>query len=118
MSEDLIIRGSLRIEPGHIREFCAVAAEMLAVTKARDTRTIAFDTYLDEVDGTWIALERYPDSDALMSHFANQDPEIKARLLAISHLGTAEVFGRPTPELLAKISGYRPVVYTPLHSLD
>ena len=114
---DLFIRGSLIINPGKLNEFVDVAEKMIAIHRSRDQRTIAFDTYLDEGNSLWVALERYPDSEGLMQHWANQDPELKARLMTLCRPGDAEMFGSPSQAVLDRARVYATRVFKPLHSL-
>lgn len=111
------VRGALRVKPGRLAEFKKLAAAMMDVTRERDERTLEFDTFLDEDSGVWIALERYPDSDALLEHFAHQDQPLKARLLETCEPLPAELYGTPSQRLLDVLGQYTPSVFAPLHRM-
>ena len=116
MSE-IRIRGALRVKPGQLEEFKALSAAMMKVSRERDQRTLEFTTYLNEDNGVWIALERYPDSDALFEHWAHQDQDLKARLLQTCEPMPLELYGTPSARLLDALSQYTPAVFAPLDRL-
>lgn len=111
---EIRVRGALRVRPGQLSEFKTLAAEMMAVTRERDRRTLGFETFLDEESGVWIALEHYPDSEALLEHWSLQDRDLKGRFLETCDPEPAELYGAPSPELLAAMGRYTPRVYAPL----
>lgn len=96
----------MKIQPGKLDEFVQAAAKMLSATAERDTGTMQYDWFLNSDQTICAIREAYESSEALLAHMAHLDEALgkrPLRLLAYDH--QSEVFGDPSPELLAVIQG-------------
>lgn len=96
----------MRIQPGKLDEFKQIAAQMLAVTEAKDTGTLQYDWFLNNEQTVSVIHEAYEDSEALLAHLAHLDEGLgkrPLRLLAFDH--QAEAFGTPSEKLLVVTQG-------------
>ena len=98
-----------------MEEFKRLSAECMAIVRAKDTGTLAYDTYFNEDQSACVVHERFRDSDALIEH-----SEHLAHLMeAILATGTVEgeLLGEPSDELRAKLAGSSVGLFTPYLSL-
>lgn len=105
----------IQIPDGHLEEFKAAAARCLDGVRERDEGTLRYDWYLN-ADGTeCIVLERYRDSDAVMSHMANIGEEM-AQISAIAEV-SIKALGEPSSQLMEASEGLNIEYYAPLQRL-
>ena len=90
----------LTVRPGCLEGFKKQAAEILRITKEKDTRTLRYDWFLSS-DGTECEVrEAYTEPDGLIEHNAHV-VEARAKLFkeyADGHFMT--LYGEPSPELI------------------
>ncbi|HSE80921.1 MAG TPA: hypothetical protein VLA87_04385 [Gaiellaceae bacterium] len=98
----------LKIRHGELEGFKRQAAEIMRLTKERDTKPLRYDWFLSD-DGTECELrESYVDADALLEH-QHHIREAKAKLFrdfADDH--TMTLYGEPSPglaELMEAMAG-------------
>ena len=102
------------IHKGKLEEFKALAAECIRTVREKDSGTLQYDWCLNEAQTECVVLEAYRDSEAVLEHIANLGATLGA-ILAVCW--TFEVFGSPSPELLAAAAGLSPKVYSPFQSM-
>src|SRR5262249_28128986 len=93
------VKAHLRIREGELAGFRQQAAEMMRLTRERDTRTLCYDWFLSD-DGTECEVrEAYVDADALVEHARNvaEARETLFRDFAYDHEMT--LYGEPSPAL-------------------
>jgi quinol monooxygenase YgiN len=67
----LEVHAHMKIRPGQLEGFKRQAAELIRLTKAKDTRTLRYDWFISR-DGTECEVhEAYVNSDGLVEHSAN-----------------------------------------------
>ena len=65
------VRARLKVRDGKLEEFKQQAAEMMRVTREKNTGTLAYDWFLSEDGTTCEVREAYVDADALVEHALN-----------------------------------------------
>ncbi len=89
----------LKIRPGQLEGFKQQAAEMLRLTKEKDTKTLRYDWFISR-DGTECEVrEAYESSEGLIEH-QNHVAEARNKIFAEfaeDHVMTG--YGEPSPEL-------------------
>jgi quinol monooxygenase YgiN len=116
------VKAHLRIRDGGLDGFKQQAAEMMRLTKEKDTGTLRYDWFLSD-DGTECEVrEAYLDADSLVEHARNVN-EARDRLFrdfAYDHEMT--LYGEPSPALAALIERLGGLVpfkqFTQLQGLD
>ena len=93
------VTARLKVREGELEGFMQQAAEMMRLTREKDTKTLRYDWFLTK-DGTECEVhEAYVDADALIEHAQNV-AEARARLFqdfAYDHKMT--IYGEPSPAL-------------------
>jgi quinol monooxygenase YgiN len=65
------VRARLKVRDGQLEGFKRQAAEMMRVTREKDTGTLAYDWFLSDDGTTCEVREAYVDADALVEHAMN-----------------------------------------------
>ena len=103
------VKARLKIRDGELAGFKEQAAEMMRLTRERDTKTLRYDWFLNG-DGTECEVrEAYVDADALIEHAQNvaEARDTLFRDYAYDHEMT--LYGEPSPalaELMEKLAGH------------
>lgn len=95
------VTARLKVRDGELAGFKRQAAEMMRLTRERDTKTLRYDWFLND-DGTECEVrEGYRDADALIEHAHNvvEAREELFRHFADDHEMT--LYGEPSPALAA-----------------
>ena len=97
------VTARLKVREGELDGFKQQAAEMIRLTKEKDTKTLRYDWFLSD-DGTACEVrEGYVDADGLLEH-AHNVAEAREKLFrdhAYGHEMT--IYGEPSPALAALI---------------
>jgi quinol monooxygenase YgiN len=104
------VMARLKVRDGQLEGFKRQAAEMMRLTREKDTKTVRYDWFLSD-DGTECEVrERYVDADALIEHAHNviEAREVLFRDFAYDHNMT--LYGEPSPALAALIDQLEGVV--------
>jgi quinol monooxygenase YgiN len=111
------IQGIARFEfhRGKLDEFKRLAAEGVAIVRAKDIGTLQFEVYLSDDQSEGIVLERYRDSEALIEHGANFG-DLGQAILATGTASSA-LLGAPSADLRAMLTGSPVRLFTPLLSM-
>jgi quinol monooxygenase YgiN len=93
------VRAQLKVREGKLDGFKEQAAEMMRVTKDRDTGTLAYDWFLS-ADGTECEVhEAYVDADALVDHAFHVREARDALFAEFAYDHRMTLFGVPSPRL-------------------
>lgn len=103
------------IHEGRLKEFKALAAECIRKVRENEPDTLQYEWFLNGAQTECVVLEVYSDSAAVLHHIANLGPTLAA-LLAICDW-TFEVFGAPSPELVAATASLNLTIYSPLQNV-
>ena len=114
------VRAQLKVREGQLEGFKQQAAEMMRVTKDRDTGTLAYDWFLS-ADGTECEVhETYVDADALVDHALHVREARDAMFATFAYDHRMTFFGEPTPRLgeMVERIGVNAKVFTLLQALE
>lgn len=104
------VTARLKIHEGKLEQFEKAAAACLQSVREKDTGTRQYDRFYNADRTECVVRETYDDSDAILEHIANLG-ETFGDLLAACDL-SLEVFGDPSPELVAASEGLDVTVYS------
>ena len=104
------VTARLKIRDGELEGFKRQAAEMMRLTRERDTKTLRYDWFLSE-DGTECEVrESYVDADALIEHAHNVSEAREALFREFAYDHNMTIYGEPSPALAALIAQLSGVV--------
>jgi quinol monooxygenase YgiN len=102
------VAARLKVRDGELEGFKRQAAEMMRLTREKDTKTLRYDWFLSD-DGTECEVrEGYLDADALLehAHHVGEARDMLFRDFADGH--TMTLYGEPSPalaELMERLAG-------------
>lgn len=97
------VRAHLKVRGGQLEGFKRQAAEMMRVTREKDTGTLAYDWFLSN-DGTECEVrEAYVDTDALIEHALNVRAAREAMFAEFAYGHKMTFYGDPSPRLVALV---------------
>ncbi len=99
------VRARLKIREGEVEGFKRQAAEIMRMTREKDTKTVRYDWFIDE-DGVQCEVrESYIDADGLLEHneHVREARDQLFRDFAYDHDMT--IYGEPSPALAALMEG-------------
>ena len=98
------VRARLKVRDGQLEGFKRQAAEMMRVTKEKDTGTLAYDWFLSE-DGTMCEVhEAYVDAYALVEHAMNVREVREAMFAQFAYDHQMAFYGDPSPRLIQLVN--------------
>jgi quinol monooxygenase YgiN len=103
------------IHKGKLEEFKVLAAQCMRTVRERDSGTLQYDWFLNEVKTECVVQEAYRDSEAALEHIVHLGATLGAILSVCDW--TFEVYGTPSPELVEAAAGLGPKVYSPFQSM-
>ena len=103
------------VHTGKEDEAADLVRQFVEIVREKDTRTLRYDVFFHSERGEYVFHERYEDSDAVLEHVGNLGDTFGA-MLEVSDL-TVEIYGAPSPALLAATEGLDITVYVHAHSL-
>ena len=98
------VRARLKVRDGQLEGFKQQAAEMMRVTREKDTGTLAYDWYLSEDGTTCEVREAYVDADALVEHAMNVREAREAMFAEFASDHQMAFYGDPSPRLIALVN--------------
>ena len=113
-------RAHLKVREGQLEGFKRQAAEMMRVTREKDTGTLAYDWFLSK-DGTECEVhEAYVDADALVEHAVNVRDARAVMFAEFAYGHKMAFYGVPSPRLIELVSkiGVDAEWFTLLHALE
>jgi len=97
-------RAHLKVRDGQLEGFKRQAAEMMRVTREKDTGTLAYDWFLSK-DGTECEVhEAYVDADALVEHALNVRDARAMMFAEFAYDHKMTFYGDPSPRLAELVS--------------
>ena len=96
-------RAQLKVREGQLEGFKRQAAEMMRVTREKDTGTLAYDWFLSK-DGTECEVhEAYVDADALVEHALNVREAREVMFAEFAYAHKMAFYGDQLPRLIALV---------------
>jgi len=114
------VRARLKVRDGQLEGFKRQAAEMMRLTKEKDTGTLAYDWFLSN-DGTECEVrEAYVDPDALVEHGFHVREARDALFAEFAYDHKMAFYGEPSPRLLELVNkiGVNVTYFTLLQALE
>ena len=111
------VTARLKVRDGELEGFRRQAAEMMRLTREKDTKTLRYDWFLNDDGSACEVRESYLDADGLLEH-AHNVAEAREKLFrdyAYDHDMT--LYGEPSPALAALIDKLAGVVEFNRYSL-
>ncbi len=87
----------------------------MVTVRNRDHGTLQYDWFINEDETECTVLEKYVNSDVVLSHMANLG-ELLGQLLAASDF-SGEVYANPSDKLVAAFEGLDIKIYGPFQQL-
>ncbi|HXJ66053.1 MAG TPA: antibiotic biosynthesis monooxygenase [Actinomycetota bacterium] len=113
------VRARLRVREGQLEGFKRQAAEMMRITREKDTGTLAYDWFLSD-DGACEVREAYVHPDALIEHALNVREARDAMFAQFAEGHQMAFYGEPSPRLVEFIDkiGVDVTWFTQLQSFE
>jgi quinol monooxygenase YgiN len=114
------VRARLKVREGKLEDFKRQAAEMMRLTREKDTGTLAYDWFLSEDGNECEVREAYVNPDALIDHAFNVREARDALFASFAYDHRMAFYGEPSPRLLELVNkiGVDFTVFTPLQALE
>jgi len=114
------VRARLKVRDGQLEGFKRQAAEMMRVTREKDTGTLTYDWFLSDDGTTCEVREAYVDADALVEHAMNVREAREAMFAEFAYDHQMAFYGDPSPRLtaLVKAVGVDVTQFTLLQALE
>jgi len=104
----------LAIKPGELDAFKAVLEEMVDGTSSVEPNTLAYQWFISDDGGTAHSVEKYADSEALVSHVNGFVAKWGERLLAAVDVTRFTVYGNPNAAAKELLDGFGAAYLGPL----
>lgn len=114
------VRAHMKVREGELGGFRRQAAELMRITREKDTGTLAYDWFVSS-DGTECEVrEAYVDADALVQHALNVRDARAAMFAEFAYDHRMAFYGEPSPGLLALVErlGVDVTYFTLLQALE
>jgi quinol monooxygenase YgiN len=113
-------RAHLKVRDGQLEGFKRQAAEMMRVTKEKDTGTLAYDWFLSKNGTECEVHEAYVDADALVEHAVNVREARDVMFAEFAYDHKMAFYGDPSPRLVALVGkvGVDATWFTLLQALE
>lgn len=114
------VRARLKVREGKLEEFKQQAAEMMRLTREKDTGTLAYDWFLSEDGNECEVREAYVNADALIDHAFNVREARDALFASFAYDHRMAFYGEPSPRLLELVNkiGVDFTLFIPLQALE
>jgi quinol monooxygenase YgiN len=97
-------RAHLKVRAGQLEGFKRQAAEMMRVTREKDTGTLAYDWFLSKDETECEVHEAYVDADALVEHALNVRDARDVMFAEFAYDHKMAFYGDPSPRLTALLN--------------
>jgi quinol monooxygenase YgiN len=114
MTNDIYWMLETEIKAGEIEQLKTLMAEMVSTTEADEPGTVNYEWFVSADESTCHIYERYADSAALMRHLGNFGEKFAKRFMSILQPSRMMVYGEPTDEVIAALSGLNAEFMAPL----
>jgi quinol monooxygenase YgiN len=114
------VRARLKVREGQLEGFKRQAAEMMRLTREKDTGTLAYDWFLSSDGTTCEVREAYVDADALVEHAMHVREAREALFAQFAYDHQMAFYGDPSPRLaeLVNTIGVDATRFTLLQALE
>jgi len=109
--EKIHVSATLKIKPGKLQAFKAIAERLVAIVREKDSGTESYDWFLNSDETVCIVRETYESSEAVMAHIDHVG-SVLGELVEVVDVNI-DVFGTPSAELRKAGESFGQVVYVP-----
>src|SRR5262245_18654984 len=96
-------RAQLKVRDGQLEGVKRQGAEMIRVTRGKDTGTLAYDWFLSKDGAECEVHEAYVDADALVEHALNVRDARAVMFAEFAYDHQMAFYGDPSPRLIALV---------------
>jgi quinol monooxygenase YgiN len=100
MMSKLEVSARMKVREGQLDGFKKQAAEVIGLTRDKDTRTLRYDWFLSEDETDCEIRETYVDADGFLEHRANVDDALNRLFTEFADAHNVTVYGEPSQELV------------------
>lgn len=111
----LSVTATCTIFKGQRESFKEIATRIFDKVRGAEPGTLAYAAYFNEDETVCVVRERYASSDAVLAHLAHVGADLGA--LGATCALSVEIFGDPSPALLAATAAMQPKIYRPFLSI-
>lgn len=105
----IAVTATCTIHKGQLEAFKQVLTRIFDKVRGNEPGTLGLAAYFNEDQTVCVVQERYASSDAVLAHLANVGADLGA--LGATCALSVEVFGDPSPTLLAAAAAMQPKIY-------
>ena len=111
----ITVRARCVLHPDALAPFKALVHQLSALVRAHDHGTLRYDWYFNEDETVCVLIEAYESSEATLAHLGVVAPHLGA-LFALCDVDF-EVYGTPSPDLLAASASLPKRLFAPFELL-
>jgi quinol monooxygenase YgiN len=111
----ITVRARCVLRPDALGPFKALVHQLSALVRAHDHGTLRYDWYFNEDESVCVLIEAYESSEATLAHLGVVAPHLGA-LFSLCD-AEFEVYGTPSPDLLAATARLPTRRFTPFELL-
>jgi quinol monooxygenase YgiN len=96
----LEVSARMKVRAGQLEGFKKQAAEVIGLTREKDTRTLRYDWFLSNDETECEIREAYVDADGFLEHRANVDDALNRLFTEFAEAHNVTVYGQPSKQLV------------------
>ena len=105
----LAVRAVFRVHPGHRESFCSLVERIVARVRENEPGTTRYDWYVQGDGDSYVVLEEYESSEAVLLHMQNVGP-LLGEIFAAASL-EVEIYGEPSEALRTATAQLEPAYF-------
>jgi quinol monooxygenase YgiN len=105
---------SLNVKPGKLDVFKSLIAEIVPIV-AKESGTIVYEYSVNEIGDKAQIVERYRDSDAIVSHVDESFGPFAEEFLSFVDVFSLVVHGNPSADARNRLSAFSPEYFLPFN---
>jgi len=94
------VSARMKVRRGQVEGFKDQAAEVIRLTREKDTRTLRYDWFLSDDETECEIREAYVDADGFLEHRANVDEALNKLFTEFADAHNVTVYGEPSKKLV------------------
>jgi quinol monooxygenase YgiN len=94
------VSARMKVRDGQLEGFKKQAAEVIRLTREKDTRTLRYDWFLSDDETECEIREAYVDADGFLEHRAHVDEALNKLFTEFGDAHNVTVYGEPSKQLV------------------